>query len=381
MKKYSYVIITALLIFLSFSNISKAQANNEEPIKYFQMETLDDSLFIKIQMEVFIDPPDPKAEIIVDLRDANNQTVSIKGTLYPFLAFSPTVRAKIITYPFKLNLEKTINFGSVFTRVVKKMKFKKMFEPPTKNQISSTLYYINPFLQLFGGEQLGIPFKKDIGFSIGMGTPYSGPLETNFVQANFHILGFYAGAFGPIEEFTQVKTSNNHNNLYVTSGYQFGYVIPFGNFLEINFMKITVTPSQSRLDIFNKYNIDSLGYRAKILEKSYSNWEFRYPISVLGSTRGKFYIAKYVNEYHFGFAGRELSLAGSVFDLRMDYMSSSDVRQPQFLLEIMVQKIAESWGSSSFAIGPAVIFSKDESGKIGAISIFANFRFKLGTSF
>jgi len=145
MKKYSYVIITALLIFLSFSNISKAQANNEEPIKYFQMETLDDSLFIKIQMEVFIDPPDPKAEIIVDLRDANNQTVSIKGTLYPFLAFSPTVRAKIITYPFKLNLEKTINFGSVFTRVVKKMKFKKMFEPPTKNQISSTLYYINPF--------------------------------------------------------------------------------------------------------------------------------------------------------------------------------------------------------------------------------------------
>jgi len=336
---------------------------------------------LKFKWKYLLMPPDPKAEIIVDLRDANNQTVSIKGTLYPFLAFSPTVRAKIITYPFKLNLEKTVNFGSVFTRVVKKMKFKKMFEPPTKNQISSTLYYINPFLQLFGGEQLGIPFRKDIGLSIGMGTPYSGPLETNFVQANFHILGFYAGAFGPIEEFTQIKKSNNHNNLYVTSGFQFGYVIPFGNFLEINFMKITVTPSQSRLDIFNKYNIDSLGYRAKILEKSYSNWEFRYPISVLGSTRGKFYIAKYVNEYHFGFTGRELSLAGSVFDLRMDYMSSSDVRQPQFLLEIMVQKIAESWGSSSFAIGPAVIFSKDESGKIGAISIFANFRFKLGTSF
>ena len=146
-------------------------------------------------------------------------------------------------------------------------------------------------------------------------------------------------------------------------------------------MKITTKPSQSKLDLFNKFNIDSLGYKAKILEGNYYNWEFRYPVSVLGSTRGKFYIAKYVDEYHFGFAGRELSLAGSTFDLRMDYMSSSDVRQPQFLLEIMVQKIAESWGSSSFAIGPTVIFSKDDRGKLGVITLFANFRFKFGTSF
>jgi len=83
----------------------------------------------------------------------------------------------------------------------------------------------------------------------------------------------------------------------------------------------------------------------------------------------------------FGFSGRELSLAGSIFDLRMDYMSSSDVRQPQFLLEIMVQKIAEGWGSSSFAIGPAVVFSKTDSGKFGIITMFANFRFKFCTSF
>ena len=60
-----------------------------EQILYFQMEPFDDSLFIKIQTEVFIDPPDPKAEIIADLRDANNQTLSIKGALYPFLAFTP----------------------------------------------------------------------------------------------------------------------------------------------------------------------------------------------------------------------------------------------------------------------------------------------------
>ncbi len=39
------------------------------------MERLDDSLFIKIQEEMFIDPPSPKAEIFVDIRDANNQTI------------------------------------------------------------------------------------------------------------------------------------------------------------------------------------------------------------------------------------------------------------------------------------------------------------------
>lgn len=74
---------------------------------------------------MFIDPPDPKAEIVVDVRDANNQTVSIKGALYPFLALSPELRARIITYPFKLNLEETINYGSVYTRVINKLRFEK----------------------------------------------------------------------------------------------------------------------------------------------------------------------------------------------------------------------------------------------------------------
>ena len=135
------------------------------------MEPLDDSLFVKIQSEVFIDPPDPKAEIIVDLRDPSNQTVTIKGTLYPFLAFTPETRAKIITYPFKINLEEDINFGSVFTRVVGKIRVNKVFQPPTLLQISSTLHYINPFLQAFGGERFGFPLKNDIGISFGFRNP------------------------------------------------------------------------------------------------------------------------------------------------------------------------------------------------------------------
>ena len=146
-----------LLIVILFTLLSTSVivAQDDEPIIYYQMEPLDDSLFIHIQEQLFIDPPDPKAEIIVDLRNENDQTISIKGSLYPLLALAPETRARIITYPFKLNLEETIHFGSVFTRVVEKIRLKNVVKPPTKFQISSTLGYINPFLQLFGGERFG----------------------------------------------------------------------------------------------------------------------------------------------------------------------------------------------------------------------------------
>ncbi len=83
--------------------------------------------------------------------------------MYPFLALAPELRARVQTYPFKINLEEEVNYGSVFTRVIEKIKINKVFDPPTKQQISSVCGYINPFFELFGGERLGIPIKKDIG--------------------------------------------------------------------------------------------------------------------------------------------------------------------------------------------------------------------------
>ena len=121
MKNTLLIIIVSLILF--YPMIIKAQ-EEEEQILYYQMEPLDDSLFIHIQEELFIDPPDPKAEIVVDLRSVTDQTISVKGSLYPLLALKPETRARIITYPFKLNLEETINFGSVFTRVLEKLRFK-----------------------------------------------------------------------------------------------------------------------------------------------------------------------------------------------------------------------------------------------------------------
>jgi hypothetical protein len=370
-------LITLIFIFLPLG-FNLAQIEEEEQILYFQMEPLDDSLFLKIQSEVFIEPPDPKAEIITDLRDPNNQTVSIKGALYPFLAFTPETRAKIIAYPFKLNLEEDLHYGSVFSRVFEKMRFGKIISPPTLNQISPTLWYINPFFQAFGGERFGLPIKNDIGISFGIGTPYSGVLETNFIEGNFHILGVYGGAFGKINELLQIKQNNNHNNLYVTAGYQLGYVIPFGNFLQVSYQNIFKDATVKDSSEFLKFNTEN--YKAKVLSGSYFNWEFRYPIGIMGSTRGKFYVARYLNEWHVGYSGRELSFAGSTFDLRFDALTHSDVRLPQYAIDILIQKIGQSWAFSAFALGPSVVLAKDEGGKFGIISFFANFRLKVGTS-
>ena len=109
-KKIAPLLFLTLIVFNS--NILFAQ-EEDEPILYYQMEPLDDSLFIQIQEQLFIDPPDPKAEIVVDLRNAVDQTISVKGSLYPLLALKPETRARITTYPFKLNLEETINYGSL----------------------------------------------------------------------------------------------------------------------------------------------------------------------------------------------------------------------------------------------------------------------------
>jgi len=381
------------LIFLSFiistSAISPLFAQDEEEqINYFQMEPLDDSLFIFIQQALFIEPPDPKAEIIADLRDANNQTISIKGALYPFLALPGDLRARVITYPFKINLEEDIHYGSVFSRVIEKIKINKVLDPPTKQQISSTMGYINPFVQLFGGERLGVPIKKDIGLSFGILTKYEGPLNTNFIEANFHILGVYGGAYTNVDALITSFPDNNHNNLIFTSGYQIGYVFPFGNFFEISYLASVDDFSEFQIEQYLKpgsgtvaYNEDgSVRYQAWLVDDSFLNWEFRYPVKLLGATKGRVYAGKYLNELHFGLDFREMSLAGSTFDFLFDAMTNSEQRQPQYVMTLTVQKIAESWAFSAFSIGPSLIMSRLEDGSFGVYKIFVNMRFKMGSS-
>ena len=250
------------------------------------------------------------------------------------------------------------------------------------------MWYINPFFQLFGGERFGIPIKRDVGLSFGIGTRYEGPLNTNFLEANFHILGAYGGAFTNIDPLINTFSTENQNNLIVTSGIQIGYVFPFGNFFELSYLNVVddVTP-EKRASYLNVNRgtvvLDDTGgvkYQARILENSYINWELRYPIQILGSTRGRFYIAQYVDEWHLGFDFREMSLAGSTFDLWFDAMPTSKYRNPEYLINLTVQKIAESWAFSAFSIGPSLILSRKSDGSFGVIKIFFNMRMKMGSS-
>lgn len=387
MKKY--ILLSLLFVILTAPQIISQE--DEEPIVYYQMEPLDDSLFILIQEALFIDPPDPKAEIIVDLRDPNNQTISVRGALYPFLALPADMRARIVTYPFKINLEETIHFASVFTRVIERLRLSRILNTPTVFQISPTLGYINPFLQVQGGERFGIPLKSDIGVSIGFGTPYSGTLETNYIEASFHILGFRGGIFQNADAFVEIKDFNNHNNIFVTNGYQVAYVVPFGNFFEFGYLKGTKKISSAQYDKYTKHTVNkdniilnpdgTIKYQPYFIDnQSFINWEFRYPIKVLGSTRGKLYVARFLDETHIGYTGREHTLGGSVFDFRFDAMVSSPVRQPQYVVDILVQKIFDMWASSAIAIGPSAILGTTKSGSFGTLSVFFNLRLKIGTS-
>ena len=386
--KLWYLIIILGIIIISPSIAPTFAQDDEEPINYFQMEPLDDSLFIHIQQALFIDPPDPKAEIIADLRDPNNQTISIKGSLYPFLALPPELRALVQTYPFKINLEEEVNYRSVFTRVIEKIKISKVLDPPTKQQISSTLGYINPFFELFGGERLGIPIKKDIGLSFGVLTKYEGPLNTNFIEADFHILGLYGGAFTNVDALITSFHDNNYNNLIFSSGYQIGYTLPLGNFFEIGYLSSTDDFSQYQTDQYLNVengtvvlNPDStIKYQAWLVQGSFFNWEFRYPVKLLGATRGRVYMGQYLDEWHFGFDFREMSLAGSTFDFLFDAMTYSKHRIPQYVMTLTVQKIAESWAFSAFSIGPSIILSRLPNGNFGMYKIFVNMRFKMGSS-
>ncbi len=215
-----------------------------------------------------------------------------------------------------------------------------------------------------------------------MGTPYSGPFETNFAEVNFHIIGLFAGVYSHIEDLTDIKAVNNNNNLYASVGYQIGYVIPFGNFFQISY---TDRLSKFTPDKLIKYKggdgVDSVtNPNVKLIDGSSVNWEIRYPLSILGSTRAKIYFGQYLKEWHIGLTGRELSLAGSTFDFSFDAMPHSDIRLPEYVINILVQKIFESWGFSALAIGPSMVLGTDRSNRFTATSLFLNLRIKVGTS-
>ncbi len=411
-KTSVYAFFTLLVLVLCFNvkNTYSQEVREDDPktFKYFKINANadDDSVFVRIQDEMAVDPKLSTFTVIVNVSDAdpNNHYVVIGEETDPtkiqvsWNNITKPVQQKLLNWsaPNKINLaQKKYNYISVFVEALKRIKIKEVISPPKKErEILNTTAYINPYLNFFGGEPLGIPLKKSFGFSFQLGTPYSGPLETDLIAGNFHLLGAKVGVTTRIKELVRKRdagatsgekesTFGNYNNIFTPKlGLQASYVLPFGNFLEASFFSVLDSGDYDP-PLKVKNNLDTAINGAympniNITKGSYFNFEFRYPIRTFGSTRAKIYIAKYFGEFHAGYSAREIRLAGSVFDLRMDYTFSNARRNWQFLWEAYVSNISESFGLSSFAIGPSVRLTKTPNGQFGVVTAMVNARLKIG---
>mgnify|MGYP000290362562 CR=1 FL=1 len=405
-----FLFIIAVLLFQS--NFLSAQTENvDDPRswKYFRIfaRAQDDSIFIQLQDQLNIDPKLESYVLVVNILDpsAINQYVVIGDETSPDASrflwsdLNKPTQQKLLNWAAsnKENLnKKKITYASVFTDVIKKIKVKEVFAPPSRERdILSTTAYINPYFQVLGGDPLGIPIKKSVGLTFGNGTTYSGPLETDIVGAGFNILGFHVGVTSRITElglgsvneadtgeFYTLPTQNlaDYNNLFApTLGLNFSYVIPFGNFFEIGFFSVLDTGKGTQPSkVLNTATNELMPNN--ILNGIYTNFEFRYPFRFFGATRAKLYFAQLFGEKHLGYVGREMRLAGSVFDLRID-ATFAGKRNFQLLIEPLISNIGEGFALSSFAIGPSFRFSTKDNNSFGLITIMVNMRLKIGDFF
>ena len=416
-KKITLTLTVFAALFISLSSVVQAQAEREDDPrswKYFRIfaRAQDDSVFVKLQDDLLIDPKLESYVVTINIADPEplNQYIvlgdeaSPDAQRYAWTQLSEDVQNSLIawtgTNKENLNLKK-LTYASVFTDVISKIKVKELIAPPQKlREIKNTTAYINPYLQVFGGEPLGIPLKGSFGFSFSTGSPYSGPLESEMVSGRFHLLGASIGVNTRIKEFTRSRSSRdsvvesgsnsvsfaNYNNMFFPNlGIEATYVIPFGNFFEVGFYSTIDTGKYDPpIQVPNQESFASgdTTYMGNLVVKgSYFNWEARYPFRTFGSTRSKIYVASYLGETHVGYAGRELRLAGSIFDLRIDALVNSPERNFQLLFETLISGIGEGFSFTGFAFGPSIRLGKTNTGGFGALTILVNARFKVGDYF
>jgi hypothetical protein len=394
----------------TFKYVFKEDEKDPTSWSHFRIDgkTEDDVKFREIQSILGIDPPlgtitlcinltDPKVQLIT-VGDENDPTSKVyAASQVPDSILSFMVQWRGIN---KYNLSKVgYNYASVFVEAIKKVKIGEFLAPPKRElEIVNSIAYINQYLNFFGGDPLGIPIKRGFGFSFHSGTPYSGPLETDLIGASFHMLGASVGVTTRIKEFVLKRSAGatkdereskfgNYNNIFTPKlGLEVNYVIPFGNFFQVGYFSTMDTGDYDPpLPIRNESPDSNETYKYMpnnvLVKGGYVNWEFRYPIRVFRSTRSKIYVAKYLGEVHCGFVGRELTLANSVFDVRINATFGSSKRNFQLLMEAYVSSIGEGFSLSSFAIGPSVRLTKSTSGSLGAVTILINARLKIGDFF
>jgi hypothetical protein len=394
----------------TFKFVFKEDENDKTSWSHFRIDgkTEDDRKFREIQTVLGIEPPLGTITLSFNLTDPKLQMVTIgdendpTAKQYPASQVPDSILMFMVQWKGinKNNLSKVgYNYASVFIEAIKKVKLAEFLAPPKREiEIVNTVAYINQYLNFFGGDPLGIPIKRGFGFSFRLGTPYSGPLETDMIGASFHMLGASIGVTTRIKEFVRKHSGgatkdekeskfSNYNNIFTPKlGMEINYVLPFGNFFQVGYYtSIDSGDYDPPLLVRNNAPDSSSTYRYMpnnvIVSQSYFNWEFRYPLRVFRSTRSKLYIAQYLGEFQAGFVGRELTLANSIFDVRINATMNSAKRNFQLLLEAYISSIGEGFSLSSFAIGPSVRLTKSPEGKMGAVTILINARLKIGDFF
>ena len=413
MKTLTLIKTLALFFVLLFLNSGYAQQeedqNNPRSWKYFKIlaRTEDDSIFLMTQDDLGIDPKLESYTLVINVMDGNaqNQYVVLgdesdpSAMRYAWSQLSKRVQDGLINWSGtnKENLNsKRLDYASVFLDVIRQIKIKEFVAPPKREKsIRSTTAYINPYFQLFGGEKLGIPLKRSIGFTFGLGTKYSAPFESDLVSVGFNIIGVNISYNTMIDNLNTHAISTEHGDNYPWKQYnniyspvraiELSYVVPLGNFLEVGVLsEIKVGGKSANINgpqyVFYKNGDSTQPMPNNVLRGTYLNAEFRYPFRMFGSTRSHVYVGYYANETNIGLVTRESRLAGAVFDFRTN-ITLKKIRNFQILVEIMVSNIGEGFALNSFAFGPSVRLSRTENGKFGVITAFVNARFKLGDFF
>ncbi|MEO6696148.1 MAG: hypothetical protein ABIY50_09525 [Ignavibacteria bacterium] len=261
--------------------------------------------------------------------------------------------------------------------------------------LSSMDYYVNPYFQAFGGDPMGIPFAygAGVGMTVAFGTPYSGPMETDFIKGGLHFALFEVAVTGRAKEFV-LKYANgtnrtedfrstwlgNWNNLFTPHlGIEFALEIPV--FRLSYFSTIDTVQEVTDNPIIVRNEVTGEPMKNNVVRGEYFGFELRTPNLIFyNSTRAKFYFAKHFGEYHLGYAGREMKVDDFIFDLRIDAMFAGK-REFQLLTELYLDSPWKGFANKAFGIGPSFRFGKTPSNNFGLIGAFINARIKIGDFF
>ncbi len=262
-----------------------------------------------------------------------------------------------------------------------------------RRYIVSPDYYVNPYFQAFGGDELGLPFAygPGVGMTAAFGTPYSGPMETDFVKGGLHLLIFDFSVTSRIKEFVLKYSSNrviedtrntwigNWNNLYTPHlGFEVSGELPF---LRLSYFSTIDTLDETDPPVIVRNEVTGEPMKNNIVRGEYFGFELRTPnIIVCNSSRAKFYFAKKFGEYHLGYSGREMKIDNFIFDFRLN-ATFPGKRDFQLLAEMYFDSQWAGFANKALGIGPSIRLGKTPSDNFGVITAFLNMRIKIGDFF